>query len=229
MFDIHQPMQTEYGEQDEDRVAEYIDGLVDAFAESPEAQPILEEKGGLGYTGMMLDYYFNHLGGSVPEMSLRDFNEVVFGLIPAKVSTSPESAPAIIAELRAFWAFVQRQYGLKNAAQILASLDARAEPRLKKELANPRNWGMAKTIVMKGFEAGYDMSTQEGSTAFMAAYNASLLGGPLGGGLPLLPEEPVLDWDFVPEPLPSPLSYDEKKKKRKEKKRQRQAKKRNRK
>jgi hypothetical protein len=49
-----------------------------------------------------MDYAFFHLGVSIPDLSLPDSNEVVFELFPRKVSTEAESAPAIIAELRAF-------------------------------------------------------------------------------------------------------------------------------
>src|SRR5205823_983078 len=115
---------------------------------------------------IMMEYYFNYLGGALPSMSVRDFNEVVFQLFPRKVSTEPESAATILAELRAFWNFVHRQYGLKSAERILATLDGGAEARLRKELADPSNYGMAKSFFMAGLKAGYDMTTQEGMNAF---------------------------------------------------------------
>jgi hypothetical protein len=44
---------------------------------------------------MMMEYAINYPGVTPPEMSLADFNEVVFELFPRKVSTEAESAPAI--------------------------------------------------------------------------------------------------------------------------------------
>src|SRR5207237_84938 len=113
VFDIHQSIGRD-GEIDERRVGKYIDGLMEEFAASPEAQPIIEQYGGVSWAAMMMDYAFNYIGTSVPKMALRDFNEVVFDLFPRKVSTEPDSAPQVIAELRAFWSFLHRQYGLPN-------------------------------------------------------------------------------------------------------------------
>src|SRR5256885_8402615 len=55
----------------------------------------------------------------------------VFELFPRKVSTGPESADHIIAELRAFWEFVRREYGLQSAT-------ARSEEHTS-ELQSPCN------------------------------------------------------------------------------------------
>jgi hypothetical protein len=223
MFDVHQPITDRYGELDEGRIGDYIDGLIDEFARSPEAKPLLDEGDNLSDAGFMMDYAVNHLGKTPATMSLRDFNEVVFGLLPEKLSTPPENGPRIVAVLRAFWSFLRRQYALPNAAPILKSLDDNAGRRLQAELANPANWGMAKSFVMRGYEAGYDMTTQEGVDAFMAEYNRGLLGGPLPGPL----DVPPLPFDDKLLPLP-PTPHKARDAKRKERKRQRQARKRNR-
>jgi hypothetical protein len=152
------------------------------------------------------------------------------------VSTEPESAPEIIDELRSFWQFLQRQYQLPAAAGILPLLDHRAEQRLRDELANPANYGMAKSFFMQGMQAGFDMTTKEGTEAFMLAYNAAQLARLEGlpglpgedldkgaGRVPFLPSSPL--GPYLP---PSPLTHEEKARKRKERKAQRQARKRNR-
>src|SRR5262249_31569612 len=124
---------------------------------------------------------------------------------------------------------VHRQYGLASARKILDTFKGDTASRLEKELANPANFGMAKSFVMGGMKAGYDMTTQEGTDAWMLAYNNSLLGGPLGSGLPVPPDLSGLD--YLP-PLgfgSSGLSKAQKDRKRKARKAQRQARKRNRK
>jgi hypothetical protein len=70
---------------------------------------------------------------------------------------------------------------------------------------------MAKSMFMLGSRSGFDMTSNEGLAAFMAAYNASLQTGP--------EESPAM--------RPHPSS-DSLKKKRQDKRRQRQAKKQNR-
>ena len=224
MFDIHQTIRDQYGESDEGRVQDYIDGLMEEFAQSPEAQPLREADADLSWAAMMMEYANSYIGCTPPEMTLADFNEVVFELFPRKVSVEADQAEAIITGLRAFWSFVARQYGLDNARVILATLDGLAVGRLQKKLADPANFGMAKSFFMQGSAAGFDMTTQEGISAFQAAFNAGLQGGQLP------PQQ--LDWPRMepglPRPVAEPRSSDEIKKKRKEKRRQREAKKRNR-
>lgn len=229
MFDIHQPIRRERGDEiDEQLVQQYIGGLMEEFAAAPEAQPILQEYGDISWAGMMMEYAFNYLGTSIPKMSLADFNEVVFDLFPRKVSTPAESAPAIIAELQAFWSFLHRQYGLANARRILDSLTEDAARRLEQKLADPRNFGMAKSFVMQGVQAGYDMTTQEGVDAFMRAYNSSLAAGGPAGGMPFDPGPFAggLGWGL--EPFGPMRDRADREKKRKARKAQRQARKRNR-
>ncbi len=237
MFNIHQSICNRDGEVDERRSSKYIDGITQAFAASPEGQPLLEHDGDLGWAEIFLDYLFGYLGVALPEMSLADLNEVLFDLIPRKVSTGPESAAEIIKELRAFWHFLDRQYKLPNAPKILENLTDEAVTDLRNELADPRNWGMAKTIFMQGQAAGFDMATEEGLQAFLDIYNAGQLGG-LGPGLPLPPpplfdEGEEYDEDLDLGPGPAPLTPEQRRqqrdKKRKARKAQRQARKKRRK
>jgi hypothetical protein len=223
MFDVRQAIHDRDGEIDGERVEKYIDGLMGEFVASAEAQPVFDQYGNSGWPAMMMEYAINYPGVTPSEMSPDDFNEVVFELFPRKVSTEPESAPAIVAELRAFWSFLQRQYGLANAKPILASLTDASVRRLERELANPANFGMAKSLIMRGMQAGFDMTTQKGIDEFTAAYNSSLPGGGGGAFEDIPPESPFFE---LP---PSPLSPQERAAKRKKRKAQRQARKRNRK
>jgi hypothetical protein len=225
MYDIHQSIVDEHGELDEVRAEEYADGIMAEFAGSPEGQTIEKEYGSIGWAATMIDFAVDHLGHAPAQMTLADFNEVLFDLFPRKVSAEAERAGQIFSELRAFWSFVYRQYRLDNARQILASLDDRTATRFEKEFANPASFGMAKSFVMLGTKAGFDMTSPEGLAAFQAAYNASL---PINQPAPLLLgplERPDLS---LPGTVPGKLTGEALKKKRQEKKRQREAKKRNR-
>ena len=225
VFDIHQDVfDEESGERDSDKVEEYIDGLMEEFAASPEAKPLPDSGAGVGWAATMMEYALDYLGVTPAEMSRRDFEEVVFHLFPRKVSTEPETGLAIIEELRAFWRFVQRQYGLTNAVQVLASLGPSAGERLRKELADPSNYGMAKSMFMLGKQAGFDMTTQEGLDQFMLAYNSQVLANQ---GLPAIlgPED---EWDDVPAPKTGPTPREKHEARREARKRQRKARKRNR-
>jgi hypothetical protein len=228
MFDIHQQVYDEDGKHDEGKVGDYIDGLMQEFAASPEGKGLLDAGKDLGWVGMMMEYGLSHVGVTPAEMSLPDFNEIVFELFPRKVSTEAESAAEIIEQLTAFWQFVQRQYGLANAGKILQTLGPSATDRLYKLLADPSNYGMAKSFFMQGQKAGFDMTTQEGLDEFMHVYNSQILSrGPA-----------AFPPDILPPPGPafdvlglgaSGLTPKQRAEKRKAHKRQRQARKRNRK
>lgn len=210
MFDFHE--RNLGGEYDEVRTQRYINRLMDVFYESAEAQSLRDRQ---SWVQTMLEYGFNYVGVSPANMTRRDFEEVLFKLFPRKVSVEADQAEIIIVGLRAFWAFAARQYAAANAPTMLAVLDHNAVNRLRSELSNPANFGMAKTFFMEGSQQGFDMTTAEGLEAFTTAYNANLQTGPKES----LPKESL--------PMRQPTE-DSLKKKRKEKRKQRQAKKQNR-
>lgn len=172
MFDIHKSTQNEDDEHDEELAEQYIEGLEEEFAKSPEGEAIRTASGGLAWAAAMMEYAFSYIGCSPPEMTPSDFKEVLFSIIPRKVSVEATEAGAIIAELRAFWNFLARQYKLTNARGIVAVLDDSAATRLAERLSDPSNFGMAKSFFMLGSQAGFDMTTSEGLAEFQAAYNA---------------------------------------------------------
>src|SRR5579871_2319312 len=175
MFDIHQQLKDDQGKRDERRYGEYLDTLLQTFAESPEGRACCESHGRLAYVYPFLDYYFGHIGNRLSAISVGDVHEVVFELFPRKLSTDPESAPEIVMELRAFWAFLGREFQMPQAAAIQALLDDAAILDLKNLLADPSTYGTAKSFVMMGRAAGFDMTSIEDAQKFMALYNATLL------------------------------------------------------
>ncbi len=174
MFNIYQTILNEHGWVDFDRYDAYADGLMGEFEASAEGKGLAQAGGDLGWVDMILRYGVDYLGVTPGDMSVADVREVLFELIPAKVSTPADGAVEIVTSLRAFWSFVDRQYALPAAREILATLNDHAVLRLKKQLADPGNWGFAKSFAMAGMEAGYDMTTQEGLDAFVKVFNRSL-------------------------------------------------------
>jgi hypothetical protein len=92
---------------------------------------------------------------------------VLFEIIPRKVSVDPSSASAIIEDCRAFYRFLKHAFGLEQADECLRVLGPSAVKRLEQALADPRNFGMAKSILMAGQEAGFDIHSKEGIEAWM--------------------------------------------------------------
>jgi hypothetical protein len=186
-FDIHQQVFDRDGLPHEEKARQYQDQLVQLFEQSPEGQALRSEGLEPRRVSMMIDFGINYLSVTPAQMSPDGVREILFDLIPRKVSASADAAPDIIREFRAFWQFLQREFHLENAAACLSVLDDKAARELKKKMSNPASFGIAKSFVMMGMERGFDLSSEEGVNEWMAKYNAELTAGV---GLPIpLPGE----------------------------------------
>ncbi len=187
-FDIHQRVFDRNGELLEKKSIQYREQLLQLFEESPEFQALLDEGIDPGWTSMLLDYGIDYLGVTPPQMTSDSLREILFEIFPRKVTADANEAPAVIRELQAFWQFLQREFQLENAAACLKVLNDRAARRLKEEMNNPANFGMAKSLMMMGLERGFDMTTEEGINEWVNTYNSELATGgprvPIPGFLP---------------------------------------------
>jgi hypothetical protein len=176
-FNIHQKVFNQDGEPLEKIAAQYRKDLFKLFMESPEGQALIDEGIEPGWADMMMDYGMNYLRLTPPQMSPADLREVLFDLFPRKVSADADEAPNVIRELQAFWTFLQREFQLENAAACLRILDDKAARRLREEMSDPANFGIAKSFVMMGKARGFDMTTEEGINEWMTIYNAEIAAG----------------------------------------------------
>ena len=173
-FDLNEPVFDEQGTYLEEPALRYEHALMEQFAASPEGQAIRETGTELGWAGAMIHYAINYPGVTPPTMTPSNLEEVVYDLFPRKVITEKGDGAEIIQELRAFWHFLQRVYQLPQANQMLARLTPQAARRLERALQEPANFGMAKSFVLMGKEAGFDMESPEGMQAWVKAYNATV-------------------------------------------------------
>ncbi|UQA61617.1 hypothetical protein [Polyangium aurulentum] len=160
-FDVHQSLVDEKGEIDEAAAKIYENELLMRFAMSPEALPLIVSNGGVGWSRLMMSLARTHLGATVPTMKREDLSFILLETFPEKISCEPEDADAIVSELRAFWVYVGREFGLANAADCASLLDSTLAEAMEDALANPDNFGLAKAFTMAGKAAGYDMSNRE--------------------------------------------------------------------
>lgn len=204
MFDIHQdPFYDDEGNELD--VEDYQHGLFEEFLGSPEGEACIDELGDAGMVDAFLYYSLAYQGVSPASARLDDIGQILFTHIPRKVFIDPEEAGVITRQVRYFWQFLDRAYRLPLAAKVLDKLDEKAIDRLERELADPRKWGMAKSLFMSGREAGYDMTSQAGRQAFMAAFNASLLRRQTQSAREPAPDAPY----FAPPPdVPEPKRSD---------------------
>lgn len=144
-------------------VAELEDELVERFEGSPEAEPLTE----LGNLEVLMDFASEYFGATVATLKPAELREIVFGIFPRKLSIQPSAARGIIDELRAFYAFLKREFGFQPADKCLRVLEGDAVTELEAALSNSGNFGMAKSLLMAGAEAGFDMRTKQGIDAWM--------------------------------------------------------------
>ena len=176
-FDLNEAVFDEQGTYLEEKAVRYEQALMDQFAASPEGQAITQTGTELGWARAMIHYAISYPGVTPPTMTPSDLEEVVYDLFPRKVIAERGDGAEIIQELRAFWHFLQRVYQLPQARQMLARLTPQAARRLEREMQEPANFGMAKSFVMMGREAGFDMESPEGMHAWVEAYNATVAPG----------------------------------------------------
>ena len=183
-FNIHQQVFDRNGMLLEKKARQYQDQLIQLFEQSPEGQALWNEGIEPGWASMLIDFGMNYLSVTPPQMSPDDMRTILFDLFPRKVSASADEAPEIIRELQAFWQFLQREFHLENATACLNALDEKTARKLKKEMGDPANFGIAKSFVTMGMERGFDMSSEEGLNEWMAIYNAEIAAG-AGPRIPL--------------------------------------------
>ncbi len=184
-FNIHQQVFDKDGEYLEEAAIQYREELMELFATSVEGKTLLDQGIELGWADTMMDLGIGYQSVTPAQMSETDLDTILLNLIPRKVSATPDQAREAIRELQLFWTFLEREFHLENAATCLKLLNERGMVRrMQRELDNPENFGMAKSLIMSGMERGFDMSTQEGLDAWVATYNAELADG-TGKPLPL--------------------------------------------
>lgn len=157
---------------------ELEEDLLRLFADSPEAKALT----GVQACHLIMEYAANYCGATIATLRAPDLRELVFEIIPRKVFMEPAEARAVIDQLRAFYAFLKRETGLKQADACLRVLAGDAVERLEAALADPRHFGMAKSLLMQGRDAGFDVNTEEGLNAWMQTVQDRPF--PLGGPLP---------------------------------------------
>ncbi len=167
---------------DPDEETELEEELVRRFAESPEGAALTH----VDDCHYVIDLAASFMGASVATLQAAELRELLFEILPAKVTIAAAEARAIIETNRAFYAFLKREFGLPQADACLRVLGGDAVEKLEAALSDPRNFGTAKSVVQAGRAAGFDVETKEGIEAWMR----DLQERPLSIGTPPLGRAP---------------------------------------
>ena len=164
-------------DQADDQLSNYIDELIALFSQSPEGQTYQQQyPNSGGWVSTFLDLGYRYEGVTPTMITQREVELLMEELLPRKITLrSAEEAEDAVPELLAFWSYLEREYQLSHAGAILKYLRGIAG-QFGGWMIDPQRAGMAKSFMMGGMQAGFDMSSQPGINEFQAVYNAQLLG-----------------------------------------------------
>lgn len=137
--------------------------LVQRFAASPEGQALADVQ----LCHLVMDLAAENFNATIATLSARELREILFEIIPTTVSIDASAASEIIEENRAFYAFLKREFALEQAGACLRVLGGDAVKRLEAALSDTRKFGLAKSLLMSGREAGFDLNSKEGLEEWM--------------------------------------------------------------
>ncbi len=146
-----------------------VETLMRRFAAAPEAQDLAE----ITACYYVMDLAASYLGACLATIGPIELRYVLFALVPRDELLDPSQAEQIIEELHAFYRFLQREYGLKQAGSCLRVLSRNAVGKLEAALDDPDKFGIAKSAIIVGQAAGFDMHTSEGIEGFVRTFNLS--------------------------------------------------------
>lgn len=87
------------------------DELVRRFVASPEAKTLTDVQS----CHFVMDFAADYFNATIATLGPRELREIVFDIIPRKLSIDASAASWIIEENRAFYAFLKREFGLLQA------------------------------------------------------------------------------------------------------------------
>ncbi|MEZ4364378.1 MAG: hypothetical protein R3B48_29655, partial [Kofleriaceae bacterium] len=137
--------------------------LMRRFVASPEGKALTDVQA----CHFVMDLAADFLGATIATLHPEDLREVLFDLIPRKVSLDVSEASGIVEATRAFYAFLKREFALAQADACLQVLGGDAVKQLEAALSDTGNYDLAKALFMRGREAGFDMNSREGIEAWM--------------------------------------------------------------
>lgn len=167
----------DYTEDEEigERAEAWMEEALDRFFESPEIDLVPEDLREPMWINLVRDFAHSYFRATLSRLTPEELAEILLDIIPRKVSTEASEAFSMIAQLQAFYRFADRAFRASNAGALLEIMTPELTDEMHRHMSDPSYFGMAKSMVMRGVQAGFDMKTEEGMAAAMAAYNHSLI------------------------------------------------------
>lgn len=171
-FDINPDLFDDDGEFDNDQLDAYFDSLQVLFDESPESEALPEPE--TSYLNLLFTFGRDYFSALPPTLTAGELKEILFDLIPGKVTMEAAEAEPLMLEFQAFFRFLQREFSVTDAARLADICDQSAVKTLKAKLSDSSNFGFAKSFFHAGTSLGLNMSSEEDIASFMSFYNQGL-------------------------------------------------------
>lgn len=138
--------------------------LLRRFAAAPEAAGIDDP----WIVSLALNLAAHHFAATAATLDAELLGELLYDIMPSKVMVGADDAEEIVAQLRAFYTWLGREHGLAEAAECLAYLDGEGLIEdLAEALEDRASFGIGKTMLAAGREAGFDIDTEDGLRAWL--------------------------------------------------------------
>ena len=177
-FDIRQLDGLTYDDV-EPLLENYIITVMNAFlaSEIGDAHAKKYPEGGF-WIGTFIEMAYNYGEFTLPKMTKGDVQIVMEDILPRKLTLLDLSETEdAIPELVAFWTFLKQDYKLRSGGAIAKYLLS-IQDKFADWMFDPARGGIAKTFMMQGSQAGYNMTSQADIEAFQAEYNQRLQANP---------------------------------------------------
>ena len=167
----------EHGDEIDSRARRRLeDALMRQFVASPEGESLPD----VGACQFVMDFADESFDETIATLRSPELRTILFELVPRKVSITAAAVQSIIQELRAFYTFLKHEFELPQADECLRVLGPDAERKLEAALSDRTKFGMAKSLMMAGREAGFDMESKQGIEAWMRVVESRGLPGVTG-------------------------------------------------
>lgn len=171
-FNIRQLDNLDYDEA-EPLLEDYITGAIEEYINSPEGDAYYQEKQeGCGWIATFVELGYLYEGYTLATMTKADVQILMEKILPRKITIlDPTETEDAIPELISFWQFLGREYKLTQAKAIIKYLEQLGD-RFGQLMNDPNSGGFMKNLLLQAHQQGFDITSQEGLTAFQEKYNA---------------------------------------------------------
>lgn len=149
----------------EDAVRRDLDqALIAEFLDSPAGEAFRDPT----WTAVVLEIAAERIGSTAASIRPVDLEEILLEYFPLLVDAAVEDAEEIVAECAAFFSFLTERCSHPNLLGCLEFLKTEGVlSALRNGLADSRNFGLRKQLVIAGAAAGFDTDTDEGLAAWL--------------------------------------------------------------